>query len=83
MTSLLSLCTNFTMMKIQSKNVFPILVVFVTAVMLSTTPAFADQATASVSVPQGTSVPGCEATNECYIPYQVTVDVGGVVTWSN
>jgi predicted secreted protein with PEFG-CTERM motif len=71
------------MMKIQSKNVFPILAVFVTAVMLSTTPAFADHATASVSVPQGTSVPGCEATNECYIPYEVTVDVGGVVTWSN
>ena len=46
-------------------------------------PAFADHATASVSTPQGTSVPGCEATNECYIPYEVTVDVGGVVTWSN
>ena len=71
------------MMKIQSKNVFPILAVFVTAVIVGTTPAFADHATASVSVPQGTSVPGCEATNECYIPYEVTVDVGGVVTWSN
>ena len=70
-------------MKIQSKTVFPIMAVFVTAIMLSAPPAFADHATASVSTPQGTSVPGCEATNECYIPYQVTVDVGGVVTWSN
>jgi predicted secreted protein with PEFG-CTERM motif len=46
-------------------------------------PAFADHPTASVSTPQGTSVPGCETTNECYIPYEVTVDVGGEVTWSN
>jgi plastocyanin len=46
-------------------------------------PAFADHATASVSAPQGTSVPGCETANECFIPYEVTVDVGGEVTWSN
>ena len=80
---LLSLYMNFEIMKIQSKTVFLIMAVFVTAIMLSVPPAFADHATASVSTPQGTSVPGCEATNECYIPYQVTVDVGGVVTWSN
>ena len=46
-------------------------------------PAFADHPTATVSTPAGTSVPGCEATNECYIPYEVTVDVGGEVTWTN
>lgn len=45
--------------------------------------AFADHATASVSMPAGSSVPGCEETNECYIPAEVTVDVGGEVTWSN
>jgi predicted secreted protein with PEFG-CTERM motif len=45
--------------------------------------AFADHATASVSVPVGTSVPGCEETNECYIPATATIDVGGEVTWSN
>lgn len=49
----------------------------------ATTPAFADHPTANVEVPKGTSVPGCEATNECYVPYQVTVDVGGEVTWNN
>ena len=48
-----------------------------------TSPAFADHSTASVSVPAGTSVPGCEETNECYVPYEVTIDVGGEVTWSN
>jgi len=36
-----------------------------------------------VSTPQGTSVPGCEETNECFLPFMVTVDVGGEVTWSN
>ena len=45
--------------------------------------AFADHATASVSNPAGTSVPGCEETDECYIPSTVTIDVGGEVTWSN
>ncbi|NIM26145.1 MAG: PEFG-CTERM sorting domain-containing protein, partial [Nitrososphaeria archaeon] len=38
---------------------------------------------ATVSAPQGTSVPGCEATNECYIPYEITINVGEEVTWSN
>jgi len=45
--------------------------------------AFADHATATVSLPSGSSVPGCEETNECYIPYEVTIDVGGEVTWVN
>jgi len=43
--------------------------------------AFAD--IASVSIPEGTSVPGCEESNSCFIPYQVTIDVGGEITWSN
>ena len=38
---------------------------------------------AQVSAPAGTSVPGCEETNECYIPYEVSIGVGGIVTWSN
>ena len=58
-------------------------VLFALVAGMVTSPAFADHATASVSTPQGTSVPGCETTNECFIPYEVTVDVGGVVTWSN
>jgi len=43
---------------------------------------FADNV-AEVSIPQGTSVPGCEKTNSCYVSYEVTIDVGGEVTWSN
>ncbi len=37
----------------------------------------------TVSVPAGTSVPGCEETNECWDPAVITVDVGATVTWSN
>jgi len=37
----------------------------------------------TVSTPAGTSVPGCEETNECFIPAEITVDVGATVTWSN
>ncbi len=58
-------------------------VLFAIVVSMTTSPVFADHSTASVSNPQGTSVPGCEKTKECYIPYEVTIDVGGVVTWSN
>jgi len=68
-------------MKIQTKTVFPLMIVFVTTIMLSITPAFAEPVI--VSTPEGTSVPGCEETNECFVPYEVTVDVGGEVTWSN
>ena len=39
--------------------------------------------TGIISLPEGSGVPGCEATNECYIPSQVTVNVGDTVTWSN
>jgi predicted secreted protein with PEFG-CTERM motif len=50
----------------------------------ATTPtAYADHMTADVSINAGSSVPGCETTNECFTPYQVTIDPGGEVTWSN
>jgi len=81
MTSFLSLGTIFEIMKIQSKIVFPIAAFFVIALTLTMPQAFAEDV--SVSTPQGTSVPGCETTNECYIPYKVTINVGDTVTWSN
>ena len=37
----------------------------------------------TISVPSGSSVPGCDETNECFIPAEVTVNVGETVTWSN
>ncbi|MEM3064067.1 MAG: PEFG-CTERM sorting domain-containing protein [Candidatus Nitrosotenuis sp.] len=53
------------------------------ALMVFAPSAFADHAKAEVSIAPGSSTPGCEATNECYIPHEVTIDVGGEVTWSN
>ncbi|MFB5631279.1 MAG: PEFG-CTERM sorting domain-containing protein [Nitrosopumilaceae archaeon] len=37
----------------------------------------------NVSIPSGSSVPGCEETNECYLPPSITVHPGNTVTWSN
>ena len=39
--------------------------------------------TGTISVPSGSSVPGCDETNECFIPAEVTVNVGDTVIWSN
>ncbi len=36
-----------------------------------------------ISIPSGTSVPGCEEKNECYLPTDVVVSVGDEVIWSN
>jgi len=37
----------------------------------------------TVSIPEGVGVPGCEETNECYSPYELSVAVGTTVTWIN
>ena len=68
-------------MKIQSKTAFSLVALFTIAITMGMQSAFAE--TATVSTPQGTSVPGCEATNECFIPYEITVNVGDEVVWSN
>ena len=36
-----------------------------------------------VDMPAGTSVPGCEETNECYIQADITINVGDTVEWTN
>ena len=38
---------------------------------------------ATVSIPAGSAVPGCEAADECYLPYAVDVAAGATVSWSN
>ena len=37
----------------------------------------------NVFIQYRTSVPGCEKTNECYIPYQATIQVKDELTWTN
>ena len=39
--------------------------------------------TVKVSIPAGTSVPGCEKTDECFIPYSISISNGDTVSWSN
>ncbi len=36
-----------------------------------------------IIVPEGSGVPGCDETNECYLPYEVSIAVGGKVIWNN
>jgi len=36
-----------------------------------------------VSIPAGSGAPGCEETNECYIPSELTVSSGTTVIWEN
>ncbi len=36
-----------------------------------------------ISVPEGSGVPGCDETNECYIPFNVSISAGEEITWSN
>ena len=65
-------------MKIQNKAIF--LAVLAVGVLSTIAPsAFAQ----SVSIPSGTSVPGCEEDNSCWDPTEVTVEVGATVTWTN
>ena len=42
--------------------------------------AFAD---ATVTNAPGSATPGCEETDECFIPHTVTIGVGETVTWEN
>ncbi|MCE2615236.1 MAG: plastocyanin/azurin family copper-binding protein, partial [Nitrosopumilus sp. (ex Thoosa mismalolli)] len=37
----------------------------------------------SISLPEGSGIPGCQETNECYIPYHVTASAGTEIVWSN
>ena len=36
-----------------------------------------------ISLPEGSGSPGCDETNECYIPFNVSVSAGDEITWSN
>ena len=38
---------------------------------------------AIVVIPPGVAVPGCDDTDECYLPYDVSVATGATVLWSN
>ena len=39
--------------------------------------------THTVDMPEGTAVPGCEETNACYLPADITINAGDTVEWIN
>ena len=39
--------------------------------------------THTVDIPEGTSVPGCEENNACYLPEDITINAGDTVEWIN
>ena len=39
--------------------------------------------THTVDIPEGTSVPGCEESNACYLPADITINAGDTVEWIN
>jgi len=45
--------------------------------------AFAAHHEVTITNAPGSSTPGCEETNSCFIPNPVTVELGTIVTWSN
>ncbi len=57
--------------------------VTVTPPKVEAPPAAMGPFTGVISVPEGSGVPGCDETRECYIPAEVSVSVGETVTWSN
>ena len=62
------------------KNKYIFLLVALTIVPILPAAFAADTA---VSIPAGSSTPGCEKTNECFMPASVTVHPGDTVTWTN
>ena len=45
--------------------------------------AFAMGHAATVTNAPGSATPGCEETDDCFIPSTVTIHPGGTVTWEN
>jgi len=67
-------------MKINSNH--SLLLLAVVAGIVATIPA-AYAAEVEVNNAPGSSVPGCEETNECFIPSPVNIAIGDTVTWVN
>ena len=66
------------------KTVYSLFVLLAVFSIIAITPlAFADHSSATVTNAVGSSIPGCEDTDSCFIPSTVIIDVGGEVVWEN
>ena len=60
---------------------FSLLAIF--SLMVVAPSAFADHSKVDINIAVGSSNPGCETNNMCYMPYNAALDPGGEATWHN
>ena len=63
------------------KGIILLIVSIAVFTSISTMPAFASNA--QVYITNSNSTNGCPSVSPCFLPYQVTVSVGGTITWIN
>jgi len=62
-------------------SLFVLLTVF--SIIAIAPSAFADHSKVDINMAVGSSTPGCETNNMCYMPYNAALDVGGEAMWHN
>ena len=62
-------------------SLFVLLTVF--SIMAITPLAFADHPKIDINMVVGSSTPGCETNNMCYMPYNAALGIGGEAVWHN
>jgi predicted secreted protein with PEFG-CTERM motif len=66
------------------KTMCSLFVLFTVFSVIAITPsAFADHSKVDINMAAGSSVPGCEEMNMCYMPYNAALDPGGEAMWHN
>jgi len=67
-----------------NKAVYSLFVLLTVFSIIAITPsAFADHSKVDINMAVGSSTPGCETNNMCYMPYNAALDVGGEAMWHN
>jgi len=66
------------------QTVYSLFVLLTVFSLIAITPsAFADHSKVDINMVVGSSTPGCETNNMCYMPYNAALDVGGEAMWHN
>jgi len=66
------------------KTIYSLFVLLTVFSIIAITPsAFADHSKVDINMAVGSSVPGCEEMNMCYMPYNAALDPGGEAMWHN
>jgi len=66
------------------KTVYSLFVLLTVFSIIAITPsAFADHSKVDINMVVGSSTPGCETNNMCYMPYNAALDLGGEAMWHN